>query len=640
MKKKFLNIILAIAMLACMIPMGMVTVSAEQKTLEVNVAASGDNNKDFGTINLRVGDTCRIKYTCNSTTSVYIVIKESNAVIDDYPTTKFSLDGTTKSGYFSFTAIKEGKNTVQISRSSATQGTTVNSANMRGKFTVNVTDPKTDDHEADTTKYMYNSDAHWYACKADDCGLKTVADYEKAFADSTNGEALKTTLGYEAHDFINGVCKCGAHTHTASDTWMTDGRAHWLKCGADNCPLKTVEDYEIAFSSYYGEELKETLKYSETCDSMLMGRQGKVNDGVVSNTDGRTIIGLTQDQLDNIGNKLVIVGCDDSDSNKQVSVDVDCAYTWFYNGEDKIEAGVSEGVEDCAAFVIIDSALVGDTITGYGYYRVYNDTVSDGNLIGEALYVAPRTFKAVYDITNEANTLNFYYDTIDHSGENKTVYDNLPTEATTYTSWEYNGIRKSVKGVAIDPTVIKYKGLKSTNEMFYNMLYAERFSGAEYLDVSGVTDMSDMFRYFAQGKSKAPVNIEDVPDVSRWNTAKVTTMYWMFSSYGENSTSLKNAPDVSHWNTANVTNMQRLFNCYGAYCNELDFTLDLSGWNVGKVTDVSIMLKSAGKSAKIWEVTIPAKTNETDNDSKHWYIGDGTDATKYIEPDPTGVFAK
>ena len=634
MKKRIFSFMLAVVMLACMIPMGMVTVSAEQETFEVKVEKSADKTKNLGTVNLRVGDTCRVKYTytVDSLTSVYIVIQESNAVIEGYPTKNVSLDKTTKSCYFSFTAIKEGANTIQFSKSSS-----VSSSSIRGKFTVIVTAPN-DDHEADT-KYMYNSDAHWYACKADGCGLKTVADYEKAFADSTNGEALKTTLGYEAHDFINGVCECGAHTHTASDTWMTDGRAHWLKCANEDCELKTVVDYEIAFSSYYGEELKETLKYSETCDSMLMGRQGKVNDGVVSNTDGRTIIGLTEEQLKKIGNKLVIVGSDDSDESKQVSVDVDCAYTWFYNMEDGEPVEIKAEDNGCAAFVIIDSALVGDTITGYGYYRVYNDTVSDGNLIGEALYVAPRTFKAVYNTTDGANTLNFYYDTDSHDDEGG-LYDNLPAEATEATSWEYDGIRKSVKGVAIDPTVIKYKGLKSTNHMFYNMLYAERFSGAEYLDVSGVTDMNSMFRSFAQGTSSAPSNIEDVPNVSRWNTANVTDMYYMFHAYGERSTSLKNAPDVSHWNTANVTDMYKLFNFYGEYCTELDFTLDLSGWNVGKVTEGGQMFSSAGKSAKIWEVTIPAKTNEKDNDSKHWYIGDGTDATKYIEPDSTGVFTK
>ena len=82
------------------------------------------------------------------------------------------------------------------------------------------------------------------------------------------------------------------HTHRAGTEYMTDGRAHWLKCDDEDCPLigkddaETVLNYEIAFSSYEGPELKETLEYSEEAENgLMMGRQGKIVDGDIIEID-------------------------------------------------------------------------------------------------------------------------------------------------------------------------------------------------------------------------------------------------------------------------------------------------------------------------------------------------------------------
>ena len=109
------------------------------------------------------------------------------------------------------------------------------------------------------------------------------------------------------------------------------------------------------------------------------------------------------------------------------------------------------------------------------------------------------TFKAVYDTNGGANTLTFYYDAVDHSGNGITVYDNLPTAATMAADWGYDSIRADVKEVVIDASVKNYSSLTSTVYMFKGMTTATNISGAEHLDVSNVTDMSYMFNNFGGG---------------------------------------------------------------------------------------------------------------------------------------------
>ncbi len=100
----------------------------------------------------------------------------------------------------------------------------------------------------------------------------------------------------------------------------------------------------------------------------LMGHQEKINESGV----GRTIIGLTQDQLDSIGTKLVIVG---GDYGIEATVTIDCAYTYFYDNGQMITAK-SKGV---AAFVIIENDGNSKSISGYGYYRLYSNSANDEN---------------------------------------------------------------------------------------------------------------------------------------------------------------------------------------------------------------------------------------------------------------------
>ena len=65
-------------------------------------------------------------------------------------------------------------------------------------------------------------------------------------------------------------------------------------------------------------------------------------------------------------------------------------------------------------------------------------------------------------------------------------------------------------------------------------------------------------------------------DVSKWDTSKVTNMFFMFTNCNK-LTSL----DVSKWDTSKVTNMFFMF--FG--CSSLT-KLDLSKWDVSNVTNI------------------------------------------------------
>ena len=203
------------------------------------------------------------------------------------------------------------------------------------------------------------------------------------------------------------------------------------------------------------------------------------------------------------------------------------------------------------------------------------------------------TFKAVYDTTDGANTLTFYYDSLPHIGDNIAVYDSLPTAATYASDWGYNGVRSEVKCAVIDESVQYYTGLTSTAYMFSGMVNAESITGAELLYTAAVTDMSGMFQLYGQ----ASTVLNQVPDVSEWNTAKATNMSGMFFFYGGNSAALNQVPDVSGWNTAAVTDMSNLFGNYGSSSTCLTAVPDVSKWNTAVVTNMKFMFANYGFSS-------------------------------------------
>ncbi|TRX58210.1 BspA family leucine-rich repeat surface protein [Fulvivirga sp. M361] len=90
-------------------------------------------------------------------------------------------------------------------------------------------------------------------------------------------------------------------------------------------------------------------------------------------------------------------------------------------------------------------------------------------------------------------------------------------------------------------------------------------------DLSGVTDMSSMFRGASAFNS----------DISGWNVISITTMVDLFRE-----TSLFNQP-LNAWTVDNVTDMESMF----FFANS--FNQDLSGWNVSSVTNMRLMFGGA-----------------------------------------------
>lgn len=141
-------------------------------------------------------------------------------------------------------------------------------------------------------------------------------------------------------------------------------------------------------------------------------------------------------------------------------------------------------------------------------------------------------------------------------------------------------------------------------------------------DVSGITDMSEMFRVpmnmSACGDNRGQGIWSFNQNLSKWNTSHVEKMDYMFlGCEGFNQ-------DISMWNTSNVRSMRGMFH-YAATFNQpigkwnvsnvtdmhdmfyhaMAFNQSLEDWNISKVKDMSGMFDDAfefNQSLKRWDV--------------------------------------
>jgi surface protein len=189
-------------------------------------------------------------------------------------------------------------------------------------------------------------------------------------------------------------------------------------------------------------------------------------------------------------------------------------------------------------------------------------------------------------------------------------------EVVTHTwgsvSWTWDAVTKTIElesgdaGKVVDapwkmcPSVVK---IIFKDKVVFPSDSSKMFSGelqdlviienGRNIDVSGVSNMSDMFRVETEKYTSHLIEL----DVSNWDVSSVTDMSNMFSG----ASSLTNL-DVTNWDVSSVTNMSGMF--AGTYSLT---ELDVSKWDVSSVTNMSSMFTFAESLTELdvskWDVS-------------------------------------
>lgn len=170
--------------------------------------------------------------------------------------------------------------------------------------------------------------------------------------------------------------------------------------------------------------------------------------------------------------------------------------------------------------------------------------------------------------------------------------------------------------------------------IFQHDLKLASVDGIQNWDTSSATTMDGMFNFMANFYNPAdPCALTNIPDLSSWNTAKVTSMVNMFS--GLNNPSLTTIKGIENWDTSSLTKTNQMFARSSSLTN-----VDLTKWQMDKVTTTNSMFYGADHLTSVGDLTNWNLANDGDT----VYMFNGTTALTKIgsetEPWKWGISTK
>ena len=164
---------------------------------------------------------------------------------------------------------------------------------------------------------------------------------------------------------------------------------------------------------------------------------------------------------------------------------------------------------------------------------------------------------------------------------------------------------------------------ENSSFMFYQMTAVDQVNGLDKLDVSRVTDMSQMFWSLGENSQTFTLTIPN-----NWDTTKVTNMDRMFYWTGYNSTAFTLSLGTN-FDTSNVTSMEMMFDSCGHESTVMTLNLG-SKFNTSKVTDMMQMFCDTGYSSPVFTLTLGSNFNTANvTDMSSMFLKTGYNSTVF-----------